>query len=206
MDQDKILTEKESLSIINEMIHQTREYFQKGAANISLFWGYYIAVIAIANFILLQLPDIARHSFWVWLLTIPGPFISLLIRKRTSSLVKTHINVIINKIWISFGISTAVFIGMLYLSVAAIHIQSLPVVITPVILIMLGMAHYATAAACKFKLYIYSALVFWTGALGCAATLFMGRFYYNFIILAICMIGGMVIPGHILNSKAEKNV
>ena len=206
MDQDKILTEKESLSIINEMIHQTREYFQKGAANISLFWGYYIAVIAIANYILLQLPDTAHHSFWVWLLTIPGPFISLFIRKRTNSLVKTHINGIINKIWIAFGISATVFIGTIYLSVAATHIYSLPLVITSVILIMMGIAQYATAAACKFRLYIYSAVIFWVGALSCAATLFMGKFDYQFIILALCMIAGMVIPGHILNSKAEKNV
>jgi hypothetical protein len=206
MNSNKILTEQESLSIINEMIHQTREYFQKGAANISIFWGYHIAAIALLNFILLQIPDIARYSYSVWFLTIPGIFVSIFISHKKNILVKTHINTIINHIWIAFGVSTFIFIGILYITASAVTIPALPIIITPVILTMMGIAQYATAAACKFKLYIYSAMIFWAGALICAFTYFTDRSDYQFIVMAVCMIAGLVIPGHILNSKADKDV
>ena len=206
MNSNKILTEQESLSIINEMIHQTREYFQKGAANISIFWGYYIATIALLNFILLQIPDIARYSYSVWLLTIPGIFVSILISRKKNILVKTHINTIISHIWIAFGVSAFIFIGILYITASAVTIPALPIIITPVILTMMGIAQYATAAACKFKLYVYSAMIFWAGALICTFTYFTDRSDYQFIVMAVCMIAGLVIPGHILNSKADKDV
>jgi len=206
MNSNKILTEQESLNIINEMISQTREYFQKGAANASIFWGYYIAAIALLNFILLQIPDIARYSYSVWFLTIPGIFVSVSISRKKNILVKTHINTIINHIWIAFGISNVIFIGILYISATAVTIPALPIIITPIILIMMGIAQYATAAACKFKLYVYSAMIFWTGALICALTYFTGRSDYQFIVMAVCMVAGFIIPGHILNSKAEKDV
>ena len=206
MNSNKILTEQESLSIINEMIHQTREYFQKGAANISIFWGYYIATIALLNFILLQIPDIARYSYSGWLLTIPGIFVSILISRKKNILVKTHINTIISHIWIAFGVSAFIFIGILYITASAVTIPALPIIITPVILTMMGIAQYATAAACKFKLYVYSAMIFWAGALICTFTYFTDRSDYQFIVMAVCMIAGLVIPGHILNSKADKDV
>ena len=206
MNTNKILTGQESLNIINEMIYQTREYFQKGAANTSIFWGYYIAAIALLNFILLQIQDVASYSYFVWFLTIPGIFISIYITRNKNTLVKTHINAIINWIWIAFGISTVIFIGVLYISFVAIPMPALPIVITPVILIMMGIAQYATAVACKFRLYIYSAVIFWAGALICASTYFTGKSDYQFIVMAVCMVTGLVIPGHILNSKAEKDV
>jgi len=206
MNSNKTLTEQESLNIINEMIYQTREYFQKGAANTSIFWGYYIAAIALFNFILLQIPDVASYSYYVWFLTIPGAFISMYITRKKNTLVKTHINTIINRIWIAFGISVLIFIGTLYISAVAANIPALPIVITPIILIMMGIAQYATAAACKFRLYVYSAMIFWSGALICTLTYFSGRSDYQFIVMAACMIIGFVIPGHILNSKAEKDV
>ena len=206
MNRDKILTEQESLNIINEMICQTREYFQKGAANISIFWGYYSAAIAVLNFILLQIPDVARYSYFVWLLTIPGVFVSILISRKMVIVVKTHINTIINRIWIAFGISVLMFLGALYISAIAARMPNLPLTITPIILIMTGIAQYATAAACRFRLYVYSAIIFWAGGVGCSLTYLTGRGDYQFIILALCMVAGFVIPGHILNNKAKRDV
>lgn len=202
------LTEQNSLELIEEMIMQTRGNIQKGAANVMLFSGYSVAIIALLNIILIYVLDKPYYSFWIWLLMIPVSMINCMIRNKREKIVvvKTHIDKIVSQIWFAFLISTVIFLVAIFSFVFVFNVWKLTILITPTILIMLGLAQYATAVATRFIPFMRGAYVFWVGAVLCPVSYFLINIDIQFIVLAICMLVGFVIPGYILNRKAEENV
>jgi len=206
------LTEQESLNIINEMIIQARNNVKKGSANSLIYNGYTVAFVAILNFILLHvLPEsYLNWSFSVWWLMVPSFFISRYVQIKTnrSAIVKTHIDRIISALWIGFTISIAVLLLILFTLALTFHTWNYFAVITPIIMIMTALAEFGMAKACRFKPFFWGAIGFWTGALLCCLfTYFVIRSGdIQFLILALCMILGFVIPGYQLNKIAKENV
>ncbi len=198
-------TEKESLALISEMIEQTRNNFQKGAGNITIFWGYLVAFTALLNFALtFVLPG--SKSCFVWFLMIPGWIISYFMHKKIdcSAIVKTHIDQIINSIWIGFGISM-VILQFVFWSVAYyFHSYMHFTMMTSVILIFTGVAQFITGIACRFKPYVYGAFIFWLGSVICF--IILPHISYHFLILTVCMLFGYIMPGYKLNKKAKEHV
>lgn len=205
---EKNFSEQDSLKLINEMISQARNNFQKGSTNSSIFCGYVVAATAFANFILIQTLENPHQSYWIWLTMIPMMIVSGIIGRKHDrhSTVKTHIDKIVSSIWNAFAISVGIFLISIYSTAYAIHSGYLGILITPVILTMMGAAQYATSVACRFKPYLYGALTFWGGALVCVGCYLLKEFSSQFIILGICAILGLCVPGHIANKKAEGNV
>jgi uncharacterized membrane protein len=206
---EKNFTGQDSLRLINEMINQAKNNIQKGAADSMILWGYATAIVAIANFILLHTIDIPYYSFHIWWLMIPVSIINGIInrKKEKESVVKTHIDKIISSAWRGFAISIILFLIIIFGTIFLTHSGVLTWVITPVILTILGLAQYVTATACRYKLFFYAAAIFWGGALLCLISfyIFPGP-DIQFILLAVCMISGLAIPGHMLNKKAGQNV
>jgi uncharacterized membrane protein len=206
---EKNFTEQDSLRLINEMINQAKNNVQKGAADSMILWGYATAILAIANFVLLHTLNIPHYSFHIWWLTILVNIINAIIKrkKEKESVVKTHIDKIVSSAWIGFLISIIIFLIVIFSTVFLTHSLVLVWVITPVILTILGLAQYVTATACRYKLFFYAAFIFWGGALLCLISLYIfPRSDIQFILLAVCMISGLAIPGHMLNKKATQNV
>ncbi len=205
---DKNFTEQNSLQLINEMITQARDNIQKGSANSLIFAGYTVAATAILNFILLEVVTPAYQAFWIWLLMIPMSIgcsiISWKIDKK--SLVKTHVDKIITNIWLTFFFSVVLFLAAIFGFSIALDAWILTIMITPVIMIMMGAAQYITAVTSRFRPFRTGAIVFWIGAVSCIVFPIVTDLNLQFIILAICMIFGFVVPGHILNKKAKENV
>jgi len=201
-------TEQDSLRLINEMISQARNNFQKGSTTSSIFCGYAVAATALANYILMHTMENPNQSFWVWLMMIPMTIIASIIsrRQRQNSEVKTHIDKIVNYIWIAFAISVGILLISIYGTAYALNSSYLGILITPVILIMMGAAQFTTSVACRFKPYLYGAFVFWVGALVCTISYLFGKGDTQFIILGICAVLGLCIPGHIANRKGKQNV
>ena len=202
-------SEKDSLRVINEMIAQAKDNYQRGSLTVVLFWGYLIAALSIINFILLQVFTNPNHSFWIWTVTILGWIISILLQRNIdrSAIVKTHIDSIVKYTWWGFGISLAIFFIVLWGLRIKFDITFLFVLITPVIMIMCGMAQFITAIACRYKTYYWGAVTFWLGALAClATTVIFKTIDYQFLILAFAVIISFIVPNHILNNKINKNV
>ena len=80
--------------------------------------------------------------------------------------------------------------------------------ITPIIMLMTGMAEFAMAKACRYKPFIWGAAGFWIGAVLCVlfTYILVRNGSIQFLILAACMILGFVVPGHKLNKLAKNNV
>ncbi|MDR3226443.1 MAG: hypothetical protein LBT56_02075 [Prevotellaceae bacterium] len=209
-------TEQQSLAVINEMIDRARNNIQKGNANSLIFHGYVVALVAIANFVLIYILP-AEHinkSFNVWWLMIFSNIIDYFIKRKTDSskIVRTQIDGIISYIWKGFAISISIFLIVLF-SMCIFNPYNVQynwifcALITPLIMIMTAMAEFCMAKACRFKPFYWGAIYFWAGALLCVLSyIILGRGDVQFLILAACMIAGFVIPGHILNKKAEQNV
>ena len=206
------LTEQESLAIINEMIDRARNNIQKRNANNLIYSGYAVAFAAILNFVLLNLlPEADKYwAHLVWLLMVPSFFISRYVQSRAdrSAIVKTQIDGIISSLWSGFTISVAVLLFILFSLALVFNTWHYFAVITPTIMIMTAFAEFGMAKACRFKPFLWGAIGFWTGALLCVFfTYFVLRNDdIQFLILALCMISGFVIPGYQLNKKAKENV
>ncbi|MBF0574552.1 hypothetical protein [Dysgonomonas sp. GY617] len=201
--------EQDSLKLINEMITQARNNFRKGAGNSFILWGYVIAILAISDFILLQVLEPAYYANYVWLITIPvfiGNYWNES-RKAKEALVITHLDRVVGFIWLGFFISNLLFICTIFFIAINWNTYIPYLFITPIIMIMVGLALFVTAKVYRFKPYFYGACIFWLGAVLCVLQYsFIKNIDFEFIILSVSMILGFVIPGHILNRKAESNV
>ncbi|MDR1652656.1 MAG: hypothetical protein LBS01_03215 [Prevotellaceae bacterium] len=199
--ENKNFSHEESLLIINKMIERTQNNIQKGAGNRMIFWGAGIAAIAVANYILLQILPTPYHSYWVWAFTlVMSVFQTIFFKKQT--LVKTHIDSIIQTTWITFGIGVYVFL-MIVFGAFILHGKTLFWLITPVILLFWGMAMFITATSCKFSPFFWGATALWTGALFCVTLTGSPQ---QFLILAVCSVLGQMFPGIWINKKAKKDV
>jgi hypothetical protein len=199
------LTEQESLEVITQMIQQAQNNFQKGDGNVIMFWGYLVAFTALLNFALaFALPG--SQSNLVWLLMIPGWMVAFFMRRKTdrSAIVKTHIDRIINSTVIAFGISVAilqfVFWAMYYYFDEIRQFSMM----APVVLLFTGAAHYVSGKAYRFQPYVYGGFIFWLGAIVCL--LILPNVQFHFLVLAICMVFGYIIPGGKLNKKNKEIV
>ena len=205
-------TEQESFAIINEMIDRARNNVQIGSANSMIYNGYAVAGVAIIDFIiLLLLPEDSKYlANWVWLLMIPSIFISRYVQSKVdrSAIVKTQIDGIIGSIWKGFAISVAVLLTILFSMSIVYQTWHYYSMITPTIMIMIALAEYGVAKACRFKPFLWGAIGFWTGALVCVFFSYfaMKSAIFHLLILAVCMISGFVIPGYQLNKSSKKHV
>jgi hypothetical protein len=207
-------TEQESLAVINEMIDRARNNFRKGSGNSMIFWGVSIAAIALANSLLLAFlkPEIRNYSYLVWALCLPLVLMDFYINWKNghTKLVKTHIDSIIGAIWQGFLITYAIFLASIFANYRADGWSSLLFTfITPFVLLLCGLCTYATAKACRFKPFLFGAIVFWAG-FACWASMVIFNIADGetvpFFILAVCMLLGFVTPGIMLNKKSESDV
>ena len=202
--------EQDSLRVINEMVAQVKSNIQIGAASSMIISGYTVASIAVLNIILIHTLNNPYMSFWIWALMIPFSIILHFIEKKKDrkAIVKTYMDKIVGKAWEAFGYSIIVLLIVIFGMVYVYNTWLFTTLITPVVLTLTGLAQYATATTTKFKPFLWGAFSFWCGAILCMLLLplFGKTTEIQFVILAVCMILGFCVPGHILNSKAERNV
>jgi hypothetical protein len=196
---------EQSLALIGEMIIMARSNVQKERTYPWVYWGCVVAMVAMANFVLMHTLDNPNVSFAVWLLMVPSAAVSYFIDRRIdrSSLVKTHIDKIGSAVWNGFGIGIVVFLTVIYTVAHKLDAPQILILINPVILGMVGTGQFTSACVYRFKPWYWIAALFWLGAAACA----FSRQDVQFLILAVCMIGGYVIPGCMLLRKmASKDV
>jgi len=197
------LTHEQSLTLINEMINRARNNVQKGRMYSMIYWGYTTAAIAILNYILLHVLNNPNHSFWAWCLMFPAGIVSYFIDRYINQkvLVKTHIDKIGDMVWKGYTIGVIVFLATIFVAAFRHQTPIMFVLTTPIILIMVGICEFTSAWIYRYKPWFVVAALFWVGAIGCAFL----RADYHFFVLAVCMILGFVVPGHILNYQAKKS-
>ncbi len=207
--EDKKLTEKESLEVITSMIALTKQRYI-GDGRILLMWGYLTVVLSA---IIWTLVGLTHNPVWNWLwflLWIIGGTLTPVMDKkmRREKGVKNYSDTITSRIWSTVGFSaiagTAMCLG--FLLVGGIDVWSMMLAIA---LIIVPFAEIASGIIVKEKSLIIggsiglSAGLFTMACIAGHVALYASWFMPFFIIAFIAM---MIVPGHILNNKARKQV
>jgi hypothetical protein len=212
---DTKFTEQESLALISEMIDRAKRNIRQNNGRFMIFWGYMVASAALINillvFILWNLSISINYSYNIWWIMLPAWVISFRLERKTdrSAIVKSHIDNIISSIWRAFGISNVVFLLMIFsLAYGLREFAHFFYLINPIIILTTGIGEFITAKVCRFRPFMHGAIAMWTGALiGTFAVILSpgNGVLVQFLILAVCMLVGFVIPGYKLNRLAKEN-
>jgi hypothetical protein len=211
---EKDFNEQESLRLITRMIAQAKERFQKRNGDSIILWGYSIMILALANFGLLHVLDEGKQalSYCVWGCTLPLFIVNYVneARKAGNASVRNYIDYITGHLWLGFFVSNLILVASAFVLAWAFRAYHGGIVfglITPMIMGMTGLCLFINGKLYRFRPFVYGAAVFWAGALLSVAVLAVWQKQsLQFLALALCMIPGFILPGHILNRKDRQDV
>ena len=192
--EDKVLTEKESLDLISQMIRNTRSRLEDNSGIPFLIWGYTTVIVAV---VVWSLVTTSGNYLWHWLwFAIPvfGGTLWLLHNKKqlnNRSRVITFVDRAISHVWMVFGIASFM------ISIIAL-LTYIPILF--IVLLTMGMATAITGLIIRFKPIIFSGFI---GILFSPLCVIV-RDTSSILIFAAIFVLMMVIPGHMLNYTAKR--
>jgi hypothetical protein len=214
MDQEKELTEKESLALITDMINKAKNHFHESGAS-AILWGSVVGIAGLVSFAELKWDFYIGFDIWLLVFAAIIPQIFIAIRESRSRKVVTHTESAIDAAWIAYGIS--IFAFLLYINIvpsvtdkflanegkALLQANAdgstttfhyfIPSH-TSVLLILYAIPTLATGIACKFKPMIWAAvLCYLFFLLSCFTTT-----TYDMLLNGLAGIFNWLIPGLIL--------
>lgn len=188
--EEKQLTQEESLRIIHEMI-TTAKNDVKADAFIFLLWGYLVFIASVSQFILAKM-NIENNNF-PWLLMPLGGVITIIysVRKNKTERIKTHVSSFLKYVWIAF--SSALFIIMGFHSWGSGEML-------PLIMTLYGIGLFISGGVLKFTPLVIGGIFCWI----CAIVGFKIEVIYQLLAIASAVLGGYIIPGHLLKMNNKK--
>lgn len=213
MEDQKPLSEKESLALIATMINKAKDAYHDTGMG-AILWG---AVIAFCS--LVKLAEIQfgfRLPFDIYLLTIVAiiPQVYLTIKEKRERKVKSYNDAFLDYLWLGFGIS----IFLLILIVNMIARSLLPVTeeynvlkeipssfslyeyIAPLFLMLYGLPTFVTGAAFKFKPMIWGGIFCWV----CCITTLFTTIKMDLLLTAASAVLAWLIPGIIMEKEYRR--
>lgn len=213
MEENKPLSEKESLELITQMINKARNaYYDTGVG--AIMWGAVVAVCALVK--LAELQFHFKLPFDIYLLTLVAiiPQIFITIKEKKERRVKSYDDAFMDYLWLGFGIS--IFLMILIVNAIANSLQPvqqeyntltghrssfyLSEYISPLFLILYGLPTFITGAACKFRPMLWGGLFCWAC---CVITVFTSV-KIDLLLTALAAISAWFIPGLILEQNYRK--
>jgi len=188
------MSSTESLNIISDMINRTKMNIKEGAFHL-LFWGWLITIISLAEYFL-AIFHVTEKPWIVWLLTIPGVFVSMIygfvVGKKQQ--VYTYADRLYMWIWLSFLATTTILI----IYIGSLNLMHL---VGPFILLMAAFAVFVSGIVIKFKpliaggisIWIFSLIGFYTGPA------------ISPLAIPAAVITGYLIPGYMLKKTETEN-
>lgn len=189
-NEEKQLTQEESLRIIHEMIASAKNDV-KSDSFIFLLWGWLVFIASITHFILITL-DVENGSL-AWLLMPVGGIITIIhfIRQTKKEKVKTHVSDFLKYTWLAFGAGMAVIMFF--------HEKGSSQIL-PLIMTLYGIGLFISGGALKFAPLILGGIFCWA----CAIAAFQIEGYHQLLIIASAVFGGYIIPGYLLQMNNKK--
>lgn len=204
--EEKKLTERESITLITEMISRTKERYI-GDGNIMVMWGW--LTIATTGLVWLLLA-LTYNPVWNWLwFIIPAVgFIATLAMKKNSKKtrgVKTYSDRITSQIWTTVGILAFVASAICFgFNLAGVRVWQIMFVYA---LIIVPFGEIAQGIIVKEKSFIIGGAIgmaiglFTVGCLAGNVALYAYWFMPTFMLAFLCM---MLIPGYTINYKTRE--
>jgi len=197
MEQEKKMTEQESLLIIQQMI-QTAKQEQKDDGKGWILWGWLLFAASVLTYINLKTEWFSNYFFWnvfgiASLLLLLFSVVRTFFFKKINR-VKTYTAELFQKLNIGFFIS-------LLLIIVAINRGVSPVLGFSLLLGLYGFWILIYGAGLNFKPSIIGAYITWACAF---AGLFVETFDWTMVLHATAVLLGYIIPGHLANIEFKK--
>jgi hypothetical protein len=212
-EQEKELTEKESLALITDMISKAKNtYYDTGIG--AIMWGTVVAFCSLERLAELHFGyRLPVDIYYLTLLTIiPQVFISL--KEKKERRVKTYGDAFMGYLWVGFGITIFLLIFVInslfnawqpvyddYLKLAA-HPGTFRFFefVAPFFLILYGMPTFVTGAACDFKPMLWGGIICWV----CCIITIYTPIKIDLLLTAFSAVFAWLIPGLILEKEYRK--
>lgn len=196
---EKEFNEKNALQLIEQMIGKAKEDIQDKSF-FFLFWGYLVFVAALTNWFLLEFTHFTYHSL-PWLVLMPlGGIVTMIVsarEKKTQPVkVKSYVNENLKFVIQAFCIAmfTVCFCMPASGQWHAFY---------PSIMIIYGIWLYVSGGMLQFKSLMVGGIL---NFLLAGATYFSSTHQLHLLSIALGVLGGYIIPGHLLKAKYNKSV
>ena len=223
MEQEKKLTEKESLQLITEMIQKAKGSFHESGAS-AILWGTVVAFCGLVSFAEKQWNFSIGFDIWLLILLAIIPQIYITFREKKKKLVKTYQQSATDNIWVVYAISLAAVV--LYQNIVPAVSDKLMLSdgmqllqknlqtgevkdfhffipgMSSVYLIIYAFPTIATGLVNKFKPMIYGAMVCY----GLFIISLYTPFKYDMLLMGLAGIVNWLIPGFILRKRYLKGI
>jgi len=189
-NQEKPMDHLESLAVISSMIRNTQGNFQH-ASFYFIFWGIVVSLANLTHYYLMVYTSF-EYPYMVWLITIPAWIVTAVYgyRQRNLARVTTLLDKVIGVLWVAFGIS----IFLLIIPGNIVHPY-----FNPIILLMAAIPTMVSGFIIKEKPLMAGAVLLWV--LG--STSFFVEQEMHYLIAAVAILIGYVIPGLIMRNKKK---
>lgn len=191
MENEKQLTESESLEVIQRMILTAKNDLEDDSFYF-LLWGWFVFIASITQYVLMHFEIEMSYIGWMILMPLGGLLTFIYGRKQNKSKkVKSYIDELMGYVLIAFLVSLFIVL----FSQAMLKLNCYPMV-----MMVYGIWLFVSGGAIKFKPLIIGGIINW--AL-CIASFFVS-FEIQLLLLALAVLLGYIIPGHMLKSKYKK--
>ena len=188
MEAEKPMNSEESILIIQRMINTAKEDLEDNSFYF-LLWGWLVFAACIINFILIKISFGFESIGWLILMPLGGVWSSIYgyrqgKRQRSTS----YIYDLMKYVLIAFFVS---------LMIVLFFMNKLGLATYPMVMLIYGTWLFISGGALKFRPLIIGGIINWTLAM--VALFFF--FEQQLIILAVAVLSGYIIPGHMLRRK-----
>ena len=197
MQEERQLSEKESLQLISEMIGKAkRSYVTKGIA--SMVWGLMIIICSLVNWSQIKYKWESGFDVWMLLFIAIFPQIYFSIREKQQRKFTGHDDNTVNYVWMAFAI--AILIMGLYNSQFGTRQSNTP------FMILYGIPTFIMGGLFRFKPMVIGGLICWLFSILSVYT----TPDVDMLLMAGCGFFAWLIPGIILwkryQTQRDKNV
>ncbi len=191
MNSDK-LSASESIYLISEVIQEARARFEENGV-IYVFWGLFIALISLSQFLLLSNELYAIN--WYPYLAIPFGFLFTMYYywRKKGHRTTNQISTILSKTWLALGINK-MLLGFFFAPALGENLS-------PIILILLAIGILVSGIALRSKILIISSVLINIAGIVC----FKVAWLYQPLVLSASSFIAVMLPGLYMFVKSKKS-
>lgn len=191
------MNEKEAILLIEDMISRTKEDVKDNGFYYML-WGWLVFVASIIDFTLLRFYESEYHAV-VWAIMMPaGGIISFVagMREAKTVRVRTYLDESVKFLKVAFVISLIIVCVIMPMTTNTWRS------FFPTLMVVYAFGIYMFGGLLRYKPLQYGAFANW--ALAIAG--FYCTYDIQLLLLALAVVCGFIIPGHLLKQRFSKHV
>lgn len=141
MEQDKEMTAQRSLQLISETFNNSRKEILRGSAKFFMLWGALLTVVSLVIYFLWHLTGKPEWNFLWFAMPVIGYPIAALMGKYSKAIPQNEVSKMLSSVWGVFGAFA--------ITLSLIALFLIPMRVTLIIVIILGLAECISGALLK---------------------------------------------------------